>query len=57
MSREELHPALRVLLDAGARAAVSALDSVLGDVEDAVDEASRRVRRARSRAKQIKAKR
>jgi hypothetical protein len=56
-----MHPLLQDLLvgvaRAGTKAVVSALDSVLEDVDaNVLEEASRRVKKARKRAKRIVAK-
>jgi hypothetical protein len=48
-----IHPLLAELLRMGARAGLAALDSTLGDVEKIGEEAVRRVKRARGRARKI----
>jgi len=52
MSRP-IHPILAELLRMGARAGLAALDSTLQDAEKFGEEAVRRVKRARGRAKKM----
>jgi hypothetical protein len=49
----QYHPILLSFLRVGAKAGLAALDSALGDAEGALEEATRRVKKTRARARKI----